>query len=709
MKTKFCRKGLNLLLCVALLLSMLPKVPIKAEGEGDGGIQEVNIEVTSYSVTPETVTAGNNFKLSFTIKKDGAQNIKEGSVYVTFNTPEGISYTGSNKKMKLVNFSNSQASTYEAEFETSGDITSGKKNIDLVFSYIYTDGVLSLPGTNEGMARVNIQSAKAPKLSISGNGLSVARNTDGKVELNFKNESSSTEITNLSVDYTASEGLSLNTSQENISSITAGTTVKKSVSLSAGKDAGQKQTITCTYSYDYKAGSQTITVTGEKTINVSVTGSTVLTAKPYLILESYDYGGVKNYNTAFTLQTKFKNSSSKIDLQNVVITMEPAEGLILTDSSNKVMISKLQAGSSSSKSVHLRVANDASTGYKALNFKISYEYIEDGEVKEGETEAVANISVKGKKEKTNVGSATPYLMISSYDYGDKVAAGSEFNLHMDVKNTSTSQKVENIVVSMAMPEDLTIASSSNTFYIDSLSAGDVYNYDIRLAALPSAKAMSSAITLSFVYEYMDNHERKQVTSEEQISIPVYQPDRLSAELSAQESEMYAGSEGTISVAYVNKGKGTLYNVEAVIHTKSDVDIIETKQNLGNFDPGANGAIEFYVTPYEEGCVEGKITINYEDENMEVKSVKIPFSYDVYAMDDMGGDEYYYDEEFYDDEYMDEGMAEENKSKKNMLKIGLIIFAVIVVIIVIIVVIKKIRKRRKLKLQQLEDMMDEEDE
>lgn len=694
-----------LVLPLAALLVLQPLGYVSAEGEGSSGIQDVNINITSYTIEPGTVSAGSSFKVNFTVQKDGSQNIKDGSVYVAFSTPEGISYTGSSTKMKLSGFSNSQATAYQAEFEAAAELTSGKKNIGMTFSYVYTDGDISVPGTSEGMVRVPVSAVAEPKLSITGvsQKTSVKANQSGKLSFTFKNESSSIAIQNLTADYAVSDGLSLTgASSAGIDSIKAGESRTQTVSVRALKSAEEKQSVTFTYTYEYTVGSQTLTVTGEKTVAVSVAGSSSNAGQPYLVLDKYDYGGTKAANTSFTLAVRFKNSGKAVGMKNIVITMEPDEGLVLTDASNKIMLKKLAGGKTFTRNIHLRTANDAVTGYKSVNFKITYEYESGGEVKEAETSAVANISVQGKEE--NQSAATPNIMISAYDYGKKVAAGSEFKLHLEVKNTSAAKNIENIVASMAMPEDLTIASSSNTFYIRSLSAGAVFDYDIKLQALSTAKAMSSAITLNFVYEYVDGEERKQVTSEEQISIPIYQPDRLSAELAAQESEIYAGNEAAVSVAYVNKGKGTLYNVEALIET--DADVLESKQNLGNFDAGSNGSIEFYVTAYEPGTLDGTITINYEDENMEIKTMEIPFSYDVLDAGEMEGG--YYEEEFFGD--MDEGEEEtDNSGNKKLLAAILIVLAVIAAIVIVIVIVKKIKKKRQLRIQQLEDMMDEEDE
>lgn len=690
---------------IALLVMMQPLTYVSAEGEDGANLQDVNINITSYTIEPGTVTAGSSFKVNFTVQKDGSQNIKDGSVYVTFNTPEGISYTGNSPKMKLSGFSNSQATSYQAEFETTAELTSGKKDIGMTFSYAYIDGNIGVPGTNDGVVRVPVQAVTEPKLSITGvsGKTSIKASQSGKLGFTFKNENSSIAIQNLTVDYAVSDGLSLTGgSSARIDNIKAGGSSTQNIGVRALKSAEEKQSVTFTYTYEYIVGSQTLMVTGEKTVSVSVINSSSKAGQPYLVLDKYSYGGTRAANTSFTLTARFKNSSKNIEMKNVVITLESDEGLVLTDASNKIMLKKLAGGKSITKNIHLRTANDVTTGYKSVNFKITYEYESGGEVKEAETSAVANISVRGNEE--NQSAATPNIMISSYDYGKKVAAGSEFKLHMEVKNTSTSKSIENIVVSMAMPEDLTIASSSNTFYIRSLSAGAVFDYDIKLQALSTAKAMSSAITLNFVYEYVDDKERKQVTSEEQISIPIYQPDRLSAELANQESEIYAGNEATVSVAYVNKGKGTLYNVEALIETEADV--LESKQNLGNFDAGSNGSIEFYVTPYEAGTLEGTITVNYENENMEIKTMEIPFSYDVFEAEEMGGG--YYEEDFYED--MFEGEEEsDNSENKKILKIILIVLAVIIAIVIIIVVVKKIKKKKKLRIQQLEDMMDEEDE
>ena len=699
------KKIIVYMMIALMLMSRLPAPLALAQGEeADSGavmLQDVNINITSYSIEPSTVVAGNRFKLSFTVQKDGSQTIKDGSVYVSFQTPEGISYAGNNQKMKLASFSNGQATTYSAEFDSAAEVSSGRKTIGMTFSYVFVDGNTQMQGSNEGMVHVSMQAAKAPKLAISGSDLKVDSGKMANLSFKFKNESSTTEMKNLDVEYSVSDGLTtVGGSSFKYGSIAAGASQNKNIKIQALKTAEQKQSITFTYSFDYTIGSQTLTATGEKTISIAV-GKTenANVSQPYVILDKYNYGGTKSTGSSFTLLARFKNSSKISTLKDVVITLEAPDGLVLKDASNKIMIKSLAPGKSITKRIHLQVAQDASTGYKQVQFKINYSYASGSETKEAETSAVANISVQGKKD--SLSPATPNLMISSYDYGDKVAAGAEFVLRMTVKNTSSSKGIENAVVSMEMPEDLAIAESSNTFYIKSLPAGGSYDYKLRLQALPTAKAMSSAITLNFAYEYVDDKERKQVTTTEQIAIPVYQPDRLSADLESQESEFYAGSEAVISIAYVNKGKGTLYNVEASIET--DADVLEKKQNLGNFEAGANGNIEFYATPFEAGTLEGTVLIHYEDENMNDKTVKIPFSYDVMDTEDTEG----MDEIIIEDEMGEE--EESGKKSSGLLGIVLTVIGIVIVIIIIVVIILKIRKKKKLRIQQLEDMMDDEED
>lgn len=196
-------------------------------------------------------------------------------------------------------------------------------------------------------------------------------------------------------------------------------------------------------------------------------------------------------------------------------------------------------------------------------------------------------------------------------------------------NTSQVSPIENVVISLETGEGLSINSSSNTFYVPKMGPGEKKAQQVDVQALfqtKDSKVQSPKITISCKYEYIDKTERKQSTAAETIAVPVYQPDRFHVSPPSFVEEIRQNEETTISLPYVNKGRGQVYNVEASL--EGDIQVIDRSLNLGNFDAGKSGTIDFIATPKKTGTFEGKVKVTYEDESMEIRTMEIPVTFQV---------------------------------------------------------------------------------
>ena len=214
-------------------------------------------------------------------------------------------------------------------------------------------------------------------------------------------------------------------------------------------------------------------------------------------------------------------------------------------------------------------------------------------------------------EPVKIQTATPHIIISKYTYGgESVQAAKKFDLSIEFRNTSKSLAVENILMSVETEEGLTITNSSNTFFFENLGAGAVRSQKIPMKALNMDKSSSPSCTVSFTYEYVDGDQRLEKTAQERIAIPVTEPDRFELEAPKDLTPAVAGQEYTLSVPYNNKGKGTVYNLEAYV--EGDMTTLSPKQNLGNIDSGRSGSIDLILTPQETGDHTFKAVIAWEN-------------------------------------------------------------------------------------------------
>lgn len=230
--------------------------------------------------------------------------------------------------------------------------------------------------------------------------------------------------------------------------------------------------------------------------------------------------------------------------------------------------------------------------------------------------------------------ATPYVIVNNYNYGGTITAGDTFPLSITLFNTSKSLDVQNMMVTITMPEAFMLTSSSNTFYIEDLESEGMVTKTMNVTAKANAAPQSHNIEVSMKYQYVDDHlnSRRDNTTQETISIPVVQVDRFQVTGVDVSAESYVGEEASVTVNFVNKGRSDVYNLSAEI--SGDIQNPGQQQNLGNLTSGSTGTADFYVIPNGEGVCSGEIKITYEDTNMEEKEATIQWSTNV--VDPMAG-------------------------------------------------------------------------
>lgn len=228
------------------------------------------------------------------------------------------------------------------------------------------------------------------------------------------------------------------------------------------------------------------------------------------------------------------------------------------------------------------------------------------------------------KEKPDIATAKPYVIVSDYDYGgNAVMAGSTFDLAITFRNTSRWVDVENIVVTVATSEGLAIVNSSNTFYVEDLESRSAMTKKFTLRVQPGVEPGSESVDISFKYQYVADHARSDLETSEKIAIPVQQLDRFQVDPIEMVDQVMVGEDYTMTVKYVNKGRSAVYNLSAEI--EGNILSPGQRQNIGNIEAGKSGEIDFDIQSNEPGPVEGKVILTYEDLNMNVSTVEMPFT------------------------------------------------------------------------------------
>ena len=232
----------------------------------------------------------------------------------------------------------------------------------------------------------------------------------------------------------------------------------------------------------------------------------------------------------------------------------------------------------------------------------------------------------------------PYIIVDSYDYGaSSVTAGEDFELTLRLRNTSSDHSLENIVMSVSPMGVFSMASSSNTFYINRLMAGSIIEKKISIntgLTKVTDDEDANSINIKFTYQYgireNDVLKLKSGDSSESITLPVNFPDRFELGVPEYNSRVFAGEEMYLTVPMVNKGRSSIYNISASV--KGDMSNPGQMQYIGNLNAGTESSADFSIIFDEPGTHSGEVVVTYEDTNMNPKEVSTTFSITVQKMD-----------------------------------------------------------------------------
>ncbi|MBP1582133.1 MAG: hypothetical protein J6A26_07040, partial [Oscillospiraceae bacterium] len=305
-----------------------------------------------------------------------------------------------------------------------------------------------------------------------------------------------------------------------------------------------------------------------------------------------------------------------------------------------------------------------------------------------------------EEEEIIIASSTPYIIVEEFDFAGgstQVAAGSSFNLNLVCTNTHRSIDLENIIMKVTATDGLQLTSSSNTFYVNRLKRKDSFEKELDISVLANAEAKSHTITVSFQYEYVADDARQKGEMSQDITIPVVQQDRFSADPITEVREMTVGEEIDILSKYMNKSRGELFNLTATLECEESILCEEKILHKGNILAGGSGEMEFSLSGTVPGTYDCTIIYTYEDSVGIVKETRVPFQVTfveapVYEWDQPVMEEIPMDDMMYDEfgNPIDPMAAEEGLSQNQKIMIGA--GAVIVVIAAALI----IRKRKKAK-------------
>ena len=287
---------------------------------------------------------------------------------------------------------------------------------------------------------------------------------------------------------------------------------------------------------------------------------------------------------------------------------------------------------------------------------------------------------------------TPNLLVRTSNYGDAVTAGTPFTLSLGLYATDGNETLNDVIVSLTLPENISLNGGSLSNYVGSMAAKSMR--DVTFSVLPAAGFTGTVADITVNMTAVGDITGKAVSSTTTISIPVSQPDRFEVgQLQLSSDTMMVGDTGSVTLSYVNKGKNPIGNLEARL-TGTNLGS-ESYQYLGNLNAGTEGSVDFDITPDAAGNISGIITLNYEDASGNPRTISKDFTATA--------------EEINPDDIMpDYDPSMDEPQQTGMPVWGWVLIVVCVGVVVAVVVVVIVRKRKKAKaLAALDEDSDED--
>lgn len=289
---------------------------------------------------------------------------------------------------------------------------------------------------------------------------------------------------------------------------------------------------------------------------------------------------------------------------------------------------------------------------------------------------------------------SPNLLVRSSSYGDgTVVAGEEFVLSLGVFATSGNEDLNDVVVSLTLPENVSLSNGSLSTYIGTLHPESTNT--VTFPVLPASGFTGTVANITVNLAGTGSITGKAVTGTTSISVPISQPDRFEVGQLQVPSSIVLGETASVSLSYVNKGKNPVSNLEARI-TGTNLGA-GGYQYLGNLNAGTEGSVDFDLTPDSAGAISGTITLSYEDASGQPRTITKDFSATA-------------EEATFDPGMMDPGMDDMQPAQTGMPVWGWVIIGVcgVVVVVVIVIVVKRRKKKKAMALAALEAEDTDED-
>ena len=480
---KLIKKCLIFSMALAMVLSSMSMSAFAADS-GSGSSDSDSSGTTTATTNGEFVTTGYTTSSSY-ITKDSVVSI---TLKVKYNSTQS---TG------LTNLSDLDISRLSDSFSegTIGTPTGAVNNFTVTFTGLKYKGtgqdfkIMIRNGSNGGYQELKTtiteaviytepttddstytpDAIPAPKAIFTRNDLGndIKAGETKTLTITVKNVGKA-NMTNPIITLTPSDALTLvggSTSFE-MATIDTGKTGSITVQVKAlSKIESATQYVDAEVAYDYydristKSSSTKgrLTVPAKLTTAADTTTDEVANPVPNIIVTKFNYGGESvAAGSSFNFSFKFKNTSSELAIDNVVVTVDGGENLLLNGSSNSFFFDKIKAGNSKTVTVPMKALKTLTVNSQTVSVSFKYEYVDQNKRTQATSEAKLSVPVYQPDK----------FEISKPVLPDYIAEGDEVSITLNYVNKGKTQ-ISNVEASL----EGDVTSSLSTTTVGNLDPG----------------------------------------------------------------------------------------------------------------------------------------------------------------------------------------------------------------------------------------------
>ena len=364
-------------------------------------VPQPTVQVTS-SALSAPITAGQDFTVTVSFRNISTTSIK--NAMVSFTASDSLILQDAVSSYSVGDIEAGRTGTAVVRLKAGDTISSASQSLtaDLKFNYP-SAGTLSQGTISE---RINIPAKVRGKDAVSQPTVIVTRSAvhgtvkagqELPIKITFANVSK-TALLNPVATFTPSEAVTLlgDYSTYVLKDIPAGESKSVTIRVRANKElTATSQSVSTELKFSYDTGDALANASVSDRVSFATTPSSATdTPTPNIIVSKFDYGqGTISAGTKFPLTIRFRNTSDKLPMENIVAALETGENFSMDGATNTYYYKKLAAGAEKKLSVPMQALSTAKTGAQTTTVTFKYEYVDGTKRASGTASIILSIPV----------------------------------------------------------------------------------------------------------------------------------------------------------------------------------------------------------------------------------------------------------------------------------------------------------------------------